>query len=95
MRVVVGGGYFEAMTLKAKVTFFGRGQLHIFFSILFSHPKIPSGWDPGLFDRISLWGGIRRSLIRLLFGVGSVASRPNFSSKWDQGVFVKKNLFSH
>ncbi len=29
-------------------------------------------WDPGLFDQISLRGGIYDSKIRLFFGVGSI-----------------------
>ncbi len=42
--VVVGGGdYFEVMTLKAKVNFFWPKSTSLFFSILFSHPKFPSG----------------------------------------------------
>ena len=39
----------------------------------FSHPKFSSGWDLGLFDQISLRGGILGSLTRFLFGVGSGA----------------------
>ena len=35
------------MTLKAKVNFFWSRSTSLFFSILFSHPKFPSGWDGG------------------------------------------------
>ena len=80
--VVVGGDYFEVMTLKAKVNFFlVEVNFTFFFSILFSHPKFPSGWDPGLFDQISLRGGIQGSLTRFLFGVGSVASIASYSNQ--------------
>ncbi len=55
---------------------FLRGGIHLnrsrFVSIMFSHPKFSSGWDPGLFDQISLRGGIQGSFTRILFGVGSV-----------------------
>ncbi len=92
--VVVVGGLLWGHDLKSQgQLFFGSRSTSLFFSNLFSHPKFPSGWDPGLFDRISLRGGIRRSLIIFLFWVGSIASRPNFSSGWDPGVFVK-NIFS-
>ncbi len=40
---------------------------------LISHPKFSSGYDPCLQDQISFQGGIQDSLIRFLFGVGSVA----------------------
>ncbi len=41
-------------------------------AFLFSHPKFSLGWDPGLFDQISLRGEIRGLLTKFLFGVGSV-----------------------
>ncbi len=56
-------------------------------------PHFSSGWDPGLFDRISLWGGICHFLIRFLFGVGSDASKLKFSSGWDTGLFTDFFLF--
>ncbi len=43
--VVVGGGT-SLMTIPGYPVF------------LFSHSKFSSGWDPGLFDQISLRGGI-------------------------------------
>ncbi len=49
---------------------------------LISQPKFSSGWDPliliikiqdlSLLDQISLRGGIRHSISRFLFGVGSI-----------------------
>ncbi len=84
-----GGGLLWGHDLKSKVNFFlsmsnffGRGQLQFFPSILFSHPKFPSGWDPSRSTKICqpscsptqnfLRGGIQGSLTRFLFGVGSV-----------------------
>ncbi len=37
-------------------------------AIVFSHPKFSSGWDPGLFDHISVRGGIC-DLIKFLFNL--------------------------
>ncbi len=89
VRVVVvgGGGLLWGHDLKSQDHFFWWRSTSLFFSILFSHPKFPSGWDPGLFHRISLRGGIRRSLIRLLFGVGSVSSSQIFLRGGIQGFF--------
>ncbi len=83
--------YFEVMTLKVDPR--SRSTFVAVLSLL----------SPTL---IFLRGGIRRSLIRFLFGVGFVASRPNFSLGWDpslpdqislrggiQGIFFKK-IFS-
>ncbi len=90
--LLLGGGLLWGhdlrVDLEPKSTFFGRGHLFwsrspsFFSSILFSHPKFPSGWDPSRSIRISqplcsltlnfLRGGIQGSLTRFLFGVGSV-----------------------
>ncbi len=40
----------------------------------------------GLFDQISLRGGIRGSLTRFFFGVGSVTQKSDFSLGWDPSM---------
>ena len=86
--VVVVGDYFEVMILKVDLQ--GQGQINFCCCPLYfiSHLDFPSGWDPLLPDQISLWGGIRCFQTKFRFGVGSMASRPNFSLGWDPGVFV-------
>ncbi len=59
--MLLGGGQFD-------------DQLLDLLLLLSSRPKFSSGWDPGLFDQISFWGGIHpwlavQALDNVYFGI--------------------------
>ncbi len=76
--VVIGGDYFEVMTLKVDLRSRSTQPLlsypYLPPIIFFGVGSVEINQDMLLLDQISLRGGIRNSLTRFLFGVGSVAS---------------------
>ncbi len=73
--VVVVVGLLWGNYLKSQGHFFVQGHFLFFASILFSHPKFPSGWD--LSRSIRICQPSRSPTLNFLWG------GPDFSSRWD------------
>ncbi len=80
--VVVGGGVGGGAVWFEKIIDF-RFPAILSTKVFFGVGSVEINQDMLLLDQIFLWGGIRHSLTRFLFGVGSVTPQTDFSSGWD------------